>query len=586
MLATALVLVPLIVFDADSEPAPNFGWSPNSDRLAFVIATPTARDSLAAFPLFPDSRQGVTLAAPAEVQWTIWAVDAKGGSVLVDRGPLPRSSPSWGGDGASLVFARVIADGTDGEVAWEVVSVDAGAQVVRFREPFALESMRAAPFANQAVARSRDGRRLAVPHPDGDRFAIIDIEHAQRLGDLIEGRHPTFAPVGDRLAFDRASTGIARELVVASTSDRTSPLCVVPLNLEPVQPPRWSDDGGTLYFLDRRDLGPGEGSQVSLEALDVGSGDVTELKPIENSIMPGETFGSASFTIGPDGIVQFYRVAASGRPPVLAYHQGRMPMTRLHPFGGPSEVSAPAVSPSGEWLALRIGAGGARSVVGLYQIADESFTPIAPDDESTAAWIRALGESAEPPSPTPIRPTRLPFGSELKEGESATSTLKRIAKLGRPLVDRLQGRLGPLPEAAQAALFFEYLDRDYNAAGRSLARLIQRSTDPDRTLRLLGLRAQIALDQGREAEARAILDYVSSRDAAPAVRVEPNGNGGFAITANQSLEPPWPEAIWNHRPSASSPLDQSGTDRTHPSIPPTADDLLGDGPTSLPALPR
>ena len=491
-------------------------------------------------------------------------------------------------DGDALTFVRVVSEQAPGEGAWEVVSVDAGASVVLYREPFELGRMREGSFANQSAAWSSDGSRLAAPLPDGGHFAIIDVEQSRRVGELIAGRHPTFAPFGDRLAYDRSHTGIGWELVVDSTADRTGPIRVVPLIDEPIQPPLWSGDGRTLYFLDRRELGDGEGSQVSLEALDVASGTVSELKPIENSILPLEAFQSAGFTIGDDGIAQFFRVAAAGRPPVLAYHQGRMPMTRLHPFGGTAELSAPALSPSGQWLAIRIGDGGPRSVAGLYHVASESFTPIAPDDETAAAWIRTLGESAEPPSlsPAPRRPTRLPFGSELKEGESATLTLKRIAKLGRPLVDRLQSPRGALPEATAAALFFEYLDRDYPRACRSLDRLIEQSNDRDRTLRLLGLRAQIALDQGREAEAREILDYVSNRIASPAMQVEPDGSGGFAITAPESPEPPWPEAIWNHRPSTSNPPEPSGTDRPRQPIPPTLDATIGDGPTALPPVPR
>ena len=547
MLAPIWAPLSIILLGNATVAVPNFGWSPSSDRVAFVIATPTAVDSLRAFPLFPRAEQPPSsVTPPGDVSWSIWAVRPGGESVLVDRGPLPRSSPAWSRDGNSLAFVRVAAGPGPTEAAFEVASVDAEATVVLYRESFDFEVLRDDRFSGQSIAWAGPGDRLAVPHPDGRHFAIVDAIRSARIGALVEGCYPAFRPIGDRIAYYRPSSGDGWELVVATAPDQAGPPLAVPVTDAPTQPPLWSADGRKLLFLNRRPLELEEGSQVGLYALDVGSGAVSELKPIENSVLPGEFFRSASFTIGPDGFDQFYRVATAQRPAVIAQHLGRMPMDRFHPFGGSAELWAPALSPSGNWLALRFGEIGARSVVGLYDLGTKSLTPVAPDADASAAWIRTLGEAAEPSTFQGSRPTRLPLRLENEEGDAQSSAMKRIADLGRPLLDALEGQAGPIPEATPAALFFEYLDGDDTAAGRSLDRLIRETSDRDRTLRLLGLRAQIALDQGRDGEAREILDYVERQEPKPTSRVEPDGNGGLSILRDEGSKPHWPEALWRH----------------------------------------
>ena len=257
-------------------------------------------------------------------------------------------------------------------------------------------------------------------------------------------------------------------------------------------------------------------------------------------------------------------------------------MNRIHPFVGRGMLGALALRPGGSMIALRFGSPGPGAQAGLFDPQTTDVRPLAPDDDSRAAWILALAEAAEPDAEPFERPTRLPFPAERDPSERIPPGIRRLATTGRALCDEISADIVPPRLRARPVLFFNYLLGGYEEADRALDQIIDAIETPDAKLRALGLRAQIALALDRTSTALEIIEFVREEGQPASSRVEPSGSGGLVVTGEVDGSIPWPEALWQlHRDRLERRGEGSGATPTTREVGPPPGPQRAEPPPSL-----
>ena len=232
-----------------------------------------------------------------------------------------------------------------------------------------------------------------------------------------------------------------------------------------------------------------------------------------------------------------------------------------------AKMGSLSISPDGRTLAVRVGSIdrlGPPALCDLDAPDIHRARLIAPDDASRIEWISTLITSARSilaalptlsADPRSLstgrldRPSLLPILSEFEANSELTSRLRRIGKMGRPLCDRPPDAPPADPNLTmmidEARLFFDYLSENYSAALTSLETLEERVDSPDLRKRLLGVRAQIFIAQGKIDQAGNTIAYLKRLERKPAPRIEWNG-GGYTMTEVE--RPPgqgsgWPDYL-------------------------------------------
>jgi hypothetical protein len=549
MIAFLAVLCSVVAQGGLKSGDPPLAWSPSGDWIAFTVSPATVEQSLSTVPLFPGTQEvveesavgGNVLQAPRLSR--LWAVRVEDGrAIKVAESTGRMTSPAWAPEGWGLAFGRVVADEADGDLAWEVVVSYGSEQEVVARRPLNHGARRETSIILEPVAWEQGGRLIAVPEPDCLGIELIDLGRRETIRRIDGARLASFSPIGGRLAFFRA---LADRWELVETRIEGGPELDRPIDLvdHPFQSPSWTADGRALLYLKERTTG--EGRQSSLFLYRVGQAEPQMIKEIESPALPDEEILGAYLTIAQDGVDQYFAVQFSQRPSALAYHQGSHPIDRIHPFAGLGMLGAPSLSPSGDRIAVRYGGPGDDSVVGIIEVKTKTLTPLTPDVDSKAAWVAALGQALDLPRSGQERPTRLPFPGELEKSGRFSPTNRRLAQLGGRLTEELERDGHDRSLTAPPSLTFSYFQGEFEAAEQALQELSLETSGPssDRSLRLLGLRAQLCLARGDEAQAGEIIDFIRNQRRQGIARVESDGSGGFTLSRDMEEEDSWPEAL-------------------------------------------
>jgi hypothetical protein len=208
---------------------------------------------------------------------------------------------------------------------------------------------------------------------------------------------------------------------------------------------------------------------------------------------------------------------------------------------------------------------------GISDPESESFEPLVPDEAAREAWIsllvEALGDiidTALPPQPdlswSELRPTKLPIPGELAAQDPVSIRLKRLARIGRAVLEQAQGEQTDLSAERErnsaTAMLFDYLTDNFPGALKHLDTLELQTQDSHARLRLLGLRAQMHMGQKRFDASASIVDYLDGVRNKSKGRIEQLPFGTPIVSENPDLPIPWLESLRSHnRPSSAASAD-------------------------------
>jgi hypothetical protein len=135
--------------------------------------------------------------------------------------------------------------------------------------------------------------------------------------------------------------------------------------------------------------------------------------------------------------------------------------------------------------------------------------------------------------------------------------------------------------------FFSYLQEDYDGVDRVMTEVSRTAMNADQALRILGFQAQLCLAQGKDREARAMIEFIRHQHRGRIARVEDDGSGGFAVSPGVPDPDSWPDELWKVsqervEPRAGSRLEPPAmTPQAVPSPSPFDDAITpGGGPRS------
>ena len=223
-----------------------------------------------------------------------------------------------------------------------------------------------------------------------------------------------------------------------------------------------------------------------------------------------------------------------------------------------------SLSPDNRTLAARIGSSDRLSPPALCDLesSDQRSRLIAPDDNSRVEWVATLltsarvilsslptasGDPKVPASSRLNRPSLLPILGEFEVNSEMVFRLRRIGKMGRPLCDRPADAPPPTPEVAsildEARLFFDYLGENYSAALSSLEPLIEKAETPDRRVRLLGIRAQIFIAQGKIDRAGQTIAFLRELERKSPRALEWDGSHYVWTGPEATVNRDWPDYL-------------------------------------------
>jgi Tol biopolymer transport system component len=540
-------------------------WSPDGTWIAYTIAVRSGSPSLPGSWLFetrPPSGSSLVEGRPATsgvAGYRLWATRVDTGeSVLLEESRGPLTAPAWSPDGKALAFGRLVSEGA-GRARFEVVLQEGPTrQRILLTQSYHKLSAKAVELPGLTLAWSPDGRYLAIPvvHHSLD-FAIIRADNGRVLKVVEDASLPAWSPDGAKLAFVRGSDTESLQCIDNSFGP--------PRHLAEIgqtsQLPVWSRDSQSILVVTRHTAprrGEGPSPQVDLIRVRFDTGEAEKVVTMTDELGdPERAIHGASFSVDRDGENLFYTIDVEGRPSEIWWYRPRNKevLRRFPPIDCAVRIGGLAVSPSDRTLALRVGNPGSWAPPGLVDLASEqlTFTAIVPDDSARVEWLVTLLDAARRvlrgalPEATvrgaPVeRATLLPIPGELTSNE-VIARLRRLGRLGRPLCDR-PNNAAPADPALQALLdaarlFFDYLRQDYDAALASLEALDAKTTDPDQRLRLLSVRAQIDLAQGRGDQANDTIDYLGSLRQGPSFRIEETP-AGPALTAESDRKQTWP----------------------------------------------
>jgi hypothetical protein len=547
----ALGLVALALAGPGDAP---LAWSPDGEWVAYALAVRPIPNEGGPRWLFPPETSGGDAAGSAPSvapRFRLWATRVGSGeSVLLEESAGPLSAPCWAPDGKALAYARIVPDGPD-RARYEVVVQEASdrQRVVLSRSAHGWDGAGAALGA-LAPAWSPDGRFLAVPlFQQTLDLGIVRADNGRLLKVLEDAYWPAWSPdgKGPLLAFVRGRQPQSLLCVDASFG---APRTLVELG-ETSQAPVWLDGNSLVAAAKvrpRKALGPQlELFQVVRVAVDTGLAE--PLAPLRlDAADPEAAARGGSFSFDRDAENLFFSHVSAARAFEIVWNRPRH--SEIHKRDNPFDFSIPAgalaVSPGDRYLGFRSGGAACEGLPAVMELADDRYQPTAlvPDDDARIQWVMTLAGAARrlllaglpapqiggarsgapKAEPDIERPTILPLPGEIPSNNDIAFRLGKLGHLGRPLCERPAESAPAEPGVRalldEARLFFDYLRRDFDAALAALDALEARATDPDVRLRLLSVRAQIYLLQGRGEQARETIAYLRDHDRKGVERVE------------------------------------------------------------------
>ncbi|WP_435006023.1 biopolymer transporter Tol [Tundrisphaera lichenicola] len=550
-------------------------WSPDGTWLAYSVEVRPIGSILKPGWLF-ESPGGATrptsgpIPGSAPTGYRLWATRPDTDrSVLLEESIGPLTAPGWSPDGRALAFGRVVPE-EKGPGRLEVVILEGPTRrrVIFSRAlPTPQGGGGAASLPGQAIAWSPDGRYLAVPQLGPDGLAIIRADNGRQVNSIPDAFLPSWSPDGGRLAFYVRGTSDTLHCI-DSALGQSRPLVEVG---HAGQAPAWTRDGLSVLVLARLPIA-GEvnvqGDQARMLRVRVDGGLVESVKfPAIDELILDRDRSSEGFSVALDreGENLFCSGVVEGQPNQVTWFRPREGSVykkfSLLDHGVP--MGSLSLSPDGRILAARVGPIDRLSAPALCDLESPDLRSrlIAPDDESRVEWIATLVQAArlilanlppaslEPSNPSARRierPTLLPVLGEFEGNSEPTFRLRRIGRMGRPLCNRPEDAPAASAELREildeARLFFDYLQEDYSAALKSLEALEGQAATPERRFRLLGVRAQIYLAQGRVEQAGRTIAYLKDRERKPSLRIEATG-AGYALSPELDSFQGWPEYL-------------------------------------------
>jgi hypothetical protein len=560
-------------------------WSPDGKWLAYtVVARPTAQVIVPGWLLgradqpptpLPQPSPSISPNSTSGLVYRLWATRVEDNvSVLLEESRGPLTSPGWSPDGRALAFGRMVAE-DEGQARFEIVVQDAPdhqrviqTEVIREYKP------EAAKLPALACVWSPDGRYLAVPHIEPMGLAILRADNGRILKAIDDAFLPSWSPDATKLAFYRTGEPEGLYYVDANFGP---PRHLADLT-QASQAPVWERNGQSLLVVRRTEARRGprtttEQAELVRVWLDKGKTETVRILALDPNGHE-KTFLGASFSFDGHGEDLFYTTTIEGLPATMtwclpgdAVRKGQMEV-----FDRNVALGALAAAPDGHLLALRVGPPGTGAVPALYDPETERLSPLTPDDASRIAWIALTVQTArgilamqDPPAApgerAANRPTLLPAPGEPVKNPEDHLRLRRLARLGLELCDRpLSDSAEPEARAvlAEARLFFNYLlavihdphrtrpsAHNYRAALAALEELEATTQEPDARLRLMGLRAQIALGLRDKEQASEIIAYLRTVQDRPVFQIEDTPVGPV-LTSAESPADRWADALAEH----------------------------------------
>lgn len=555
-------------------PAPP-AWSPDGHWLAHATVAAPMEFWSSADQLFPDVENGEapppdTVRLIPKDGHRIWVSKVDGdGSLAIENAPGPVTAPAWKPDGSALAYGRLVSD-PDAPARFEMVVRGAnGPAKVIAAEALAEIKPEYDRLVEVSPCWSPDGKWLAIPRLQPPGLAIVRADGGGGVSRAIDdARLPAWSPDGSRLAFVR---GGDPETLHCVDLDGGSPRPLTEVGTIG-QTPAWSRDGQTIMTLRARPTRrnrPAPSEPVELIRVRAETGKVAPVRPIAGSPAPDLPLADVSFAIDREGANLLYTTGAAGGGSLIVWCRplDDVVLKRFHPLDVSVPIGALALSPTanGPEFALRVGPPGPKALAALCDLKTEKLRPIVPDDPTRLAWVRLLmetsrhllgGDAADRADGGPFhngavpaaeaRPTWLPLPGDHAPGGELAVRLRRLGRIGRPLCDR-PPTAPPLPPAAstalaEARLAFDYLKGDFVSALAALDAFEPTVTDPDHCLRLLGVRAQLAMAVGDLQRARHAVALIRESSTRPVLQVEQVG-AGYVTTPAVGPARPWPDAL-------------------------------------------
>ena len=525
-------------------------WSPDGKWIAYVVEVRPIGRVLQPGWIFGSPTAAATAPGPRTrpTGYRLWATrNDSGASVLLEESDRPITAPGWSPDGRGLAFGRVVAE-ADGSGRFEVVILEGPSRrrIVSSR-PLPEIGAEAARLPGQSIAWSPDGRYLAIPQLNPLGLAIIRADNGRQVNSINDAFLPSWSPDGSRMAFYLRGTGDTLNCV---DSPVAQPRLLAEVG-QAGQAPAWTRDGLTLMVVARRSVprgGEPPGDQAELIRIRVDTGQSETIRALSTDAVLGRDRSVEGVSFAFDGESLFCSTVVEGTPHQIVWYHPRE--NEIYKRFSLLDYSAPmgslSVSPDGRTLAARIGPVDRIGAPALCDLdsPDLKARLIAPDDSSRIEWVSTLVASArsilaslptaspDPQSPSSSRldrPSLLPILGEFEANSEVTIRLRRIGKMGRPLCDRPANAPPPEPAVAilldEARLFFDYLAENYSAALGSLETLEGSVDSPDRRRRLLSVRAQIFIAQGKVDRAERTISFLRGLERKPASRIEWDGVG-------------------------------------------------------------